>query len=79
MNKKIVVTEKSIVDLISHNGCGKMVYNIKTDARWEVMVASVIFKEGTKLDEGKSQSAKDLTDSFEFGSKLFYDAFIIDP
>lgn len=45
MNRKIVVTEKSIIDLISHNGCGKGVYNIKTDARRESMVAYVIFKE----------------------------------
>lgn len=33
MKKKIVVTEKPIDDLISHNSCGKRVYNIKIDAR----------------------------------------------
>lgn len=49
MNRKIVVTEKSIADLISQNGCGKRVYNVKTDARKEAMVGSVIFKEGTKM------------------------------
>lgn len=58
INRKIMVTEKSIANLISHNGCGKRVYNVKTDARREVMVASVIFKERTKLDESKVQVQK---------------------
>lgn len=62
MSKKFVVTEKSIADLIPHNGCGKRVYNVKTDSKREGMVASVIFKEGTKFDDGKGPSAKDLTD-----------------
>lgn len=39
MNRKIVVTEKLIIDIISHNGCGKRVYKIKTDATREFMVA----------------------------------------
>lgn len=70
MNRKIVVTEKSIVDLISHNGFGKRVYNAKTDAKREAMVASVIFKEGTKLDEGKDSSAKDLSDRLRVWFKI---------
>lgn len=70
MNKKIVVTEKSIDDLISHNGCGKKVYNVKIDARREVTVASVIFKEGTKLDEGKCISAKDLSNKLKVWFKI---------
>lgn len=45
MNRNIIFTEKSIVDLISYNGCGKMAYNVKTDTRREAMVAFVIFKE----------------------------------
>lgn len=35
MNRKIVVTEKTIAYLISHNGYGKRVYMVKTDARRE--------------------------------------------
>lgn len=62
MNKKIVFIEKSITDLISHNGCGKRVYNVKTDVMGEFMVASIIFKEGIKIDEGKGPSSKDLFD-----------------
>lgn len=61
VNMKIIITEKTIADLISHNGCGKRVYNVKTAARREAMVALVTFKEGTKLDEGKSSSAKYLS------------------
>lgn len=70
MNKKIVVTEKSIADLISHNGCGKRVYNVKTDARREAMVTYVIFKEGTKWDEGKGPSAKYLSDKLRVWFKI---------
>lgn len=62
MNKKIMVTEKFIADLISHNGCGKKVYNIKTDVGREAMIASIIFKEGKNFDDGKGPSVKDLTD-----------------
>lgn len=62
MNMKILVIEKSIADLSSHNGCQKRVYNVKTDARREGMVASVIFNEGIKFNDGKGPSAKDLTD-----------------
>lgn len=67
---KIVVSEKSIADLTSHNGCGKRVYNIKTYARRETMIASVIFKEGTKMDEGKDPSAKDLSDKLRVWFKM---------
>lgn len=69
MNRKIVVIEKPIIDIIYHNSCGKRVYNIKTDARREALVASIIFKEGTKLDEGKGPSAKDLIDRLRFWFK----------
>lgn len=70
MNRKIVVSEKSNVDLISHNGCGKWVYNIKTDSRREAIVASIIFKEGKNLDEGKSPTAKDLSDKLSVWLKI---------
>lgn len=48
----------------------KRVYNIKTDAKKEAMVASVIFKEETKLDEGKGPSAKELTDRLRVWFKI---------
>lgn len=32
MNRKIMVIEKSNANLISHNSCGKKVYNVKYDA-----------------------------------------------
>lgn len=63
MNRKIVVIEKSIIDLISHNGCGKRVYNIKIDA-------SIIFKDGTKMDKGKGPSAKDISDKLRMWFKI---------
>lgn len=70
VNRKIVVTKKSIVDIISHNGCGKGVCNIKKDARREVMVPSVILKEETKLDEAKGSSAKNLIDRLRVWFKI---------
>lgn len=63
-------TEKSIANLISHNGCRKRVYNVKIDARQEAMVAFVILKEGIKLDEGKGLSAKDLSDKLRVWFKI---------
>lgn len=33
MNRKTVITEKSITNLISHNGNGKRVHSVKTNAR----------------------------------------------
>ncbi|XP_050889238.1 uncharacterized protein LOC127094448 [Lathyrus oleraceus] len=70
MNKKIAVMEKFIANLISHNGCGKRVCNVKTDAMREAMVASIIFKEATKINEGKGQSAKDLNDNLRVWFKI---------
>lgn len=70
MNMKIVVTLKSFADSISYNGCGKRVYNVKTGARREAMVASIIFKEGINLDEGKGPNAKDLTDKLRVWFKI---------
>lgn len=70
MNRKIVGTEKSITYLISHNGCGKKVYNIKSDAQKDTKVASTIFKEGKKFNDGKNPSAKDLTDTLRVWFKI---------
>lgn len=61
MNRKFVITEKSIVDLISHNGKGKRNHSAKINARREADIAPVIFKDGTNLEDDKGPSAKDLT------------------
>lgn len=70
MNRKIVVTKKSVTYLISHNGCGKKVYNVKFDAKRDTKVASTIFKEGTEFDNGKGPSAKDLTNNLTVWFKI---------
>lgn len=70
MNKKIVISEKSIVDFISHDGCGKKLYNIKTDIHRDAREASTIFKEEIKFDYGKNPSAKDLNDTLRVWFKI---------
>lgn len=61
MNRKIVRTEKSIVDLISDDGKGKRIHSAKINARREAYITLVIFKEGTNLEDDKGPGAKDLT------------------
>lgn len=73
MNRKIVITEKSIVDLISHNGRGKIIHSVKTNEKREATIASVIFKAGTNLDDDKSPSAKDLTNNLRVWFKIIMD------
>lgn len=70
MNRKTVSIEKLIAYLISHNGCGKRVYNVKYDAHKDSKLESVIFKEGTKFDDGKGPSAKDLIDNLRVWFKI---------
>ncbi|KAI5444921.1 hypothetical protein KIW84_013267 [Lathyrus oleraceus] len=53
MNRKIVITENSIIDLISHNGKGKRVHNVKTNVKREANITFVIFKAGINLDDDK--------------------------
>lgn len=65
-----MVTEKSIAYLISYNGCGKKVYNVKSDAKRDANVPSTIFKEGNKFDDGKGPSTKDLTDNLRVWFKI---------
>lgn len=72
MNKKIVITEKSIADLISHNGKGKRIHNAKINAKREAAIAPVIFKAGSNLKEDKSTSAKDFTNNLRYSSKSLW-------
>lgn len=41
--------EKSIADLISHNGKGKRIHNAEINAKREQDIAHVIFKDGINL------------------------------
>lgn len=61
MNRKIVITEKSIADLISHHGKGKRIHNAKITAKRGVVISLVIFEEETNFEDDKGSSAKDLT------------------
>lgn len=70
MNRKIVITENSIIDLTSHNGKGKRVHNVKTNVKREEKITFVIFKAGTNLDDDKGPSAKDLTNNLRVWFKI---------
>ncbi|KAI5446604.1 hypothetical protein KIW84_014441 [Lathyrus oleraceus] len=61
MNRKIVITEKSIADLISHDGKGKRIHSSKVTTKREVIIYPVIFKEESNFVDEKGPSAKDLT------------------
>lgn len=70
MNRNIVITEKSIVDLISHNGKGKRIHSAKINSKREATITSVIFKAGTNLEDDKGPSAKDLTNNLAVWFKI---------
>lgn len=70
MNRKIVITEKYIVDLISQNGKGKRVHSAKNNAKREEAIAPVIFKDGTNIEDDKGPSAKDLTNNLGVWFKI---------
>lgn len=70
MNRKIVITEKSIAHLISHDGKGKRIHSAKINVRREVVIALVIFKEGTKFEDDKGPNAKELTRHLRFWFKI---------
>lgn len=59
MNRKIVITKKSISNLISQNGKGKRIHSAKINAKREAVIAHVIFKAGTNLEDDKGLSAND--------------------
>ena len=70
MNRKIVITEKSIADLISHDGKGKRIHSAKITAKREVVISPVIFKEETNFEDDKGPSAKDLTRNLRVWFKI---------
>lgn len=61
MNRKTVITEKSIVDLIGHDGKGKRVHSATITAKRDDDISPVIFKEETNFVDEKGPSTKDLT------------------
>lgn len=73
MNRKIVITKKSIADLISHDGKGKRIHNAKINARREVIIDPVIFKEETNFEDDKGPNAKDLTRYLRVWFKIILD------
>ncbi|XP_050890337.1 uncharacterized protein LOC127095731 [Lathyrus oleraceus] len=70
MNRKIGITEKSIVDLISHNGKGKRIHSAKINAKRETTIAPIIFKAGTNVEDAKGPNAKDLTNNLRLWFKI---------
>lgn len=70
MNRKIVITEKSIADLIAHDGKGKMIHSAKIIAKRECVISPVIFKEETNFVDEKGPSAKDLTRNLRVWFKI---------
>lgn len=59
MNMKIIITEKSIAELLGHDGKGKRIHSAKITAKREVVISPIIFKEETNLADEKGPSAKD--------------------
>lgn len=70
MNGKIVITEKSITDLISHNGKGKRIHGVKINAKREVVITLVIFKTGTNNYDYVNTCKKFMLFFLEKGLKL---------
>ena len=70
MNRKIVITEKSIADLISQNGKGKIIHSPKINVKREATIAPAIFKVGTNLKDDKGPSSKDLTNNLRVWFKI---------
>ncbi|XP_050897261.1 uncharacterized protein LOC127104091 [Lathyrus oleraceus] len=70
MNRKIVITEKYIADLISHDGNGKRIHSAKINDKREVVISHVIFKVGTDFEDDKDPSAKDLTNNMRVWFKI---------
>ncbi|XP_050916319.1 uncharacterized protein LOC127131441 [Lathyrus oleraceus] len=70
MNRKIVITEKSIADTISHDGKGKRIHNAKITSKREAIISPIIFKEETNFFDEKSHSAKDLTRNLRVWFKI---------
>ncbi|XP_050897540.1 uncharacterized protein LOC127104400 [Lathyrus oleraceus] len=59
-NRKIFITEKSIADLIGHDGKGKRVHSATITAKSDDDISPVIFKEETNFAIEKGPSVKEL-------------------
>lgn len=70
MNRKIVITEKSIADLIGHDGKGERVHSVTISAKRDASITPVIFKEGTNFADEKGLSSKDLTKNLRVWFKI---------
>lgn len=70
MNKKIVITEKSIADLIGHDGKGKRVHSVTITAKRDVVIYLVIFKEETNFVDEKGPNTKELTRNLRVWFKI---------
>lgn len=70
MNRKIVITEKSIENLIGHDDKGKRVHSATITAKRDTDISLVIFKEGTNFADEKGPSVKDLTSNLRVWFKI---------
>ncbi|XP_050876630.1 uncharacterized protein LOC127080344 [Lathyrus oleraceus] len=70
MNRKIIITEKSIADLITHDGKGKRIRSAKIIAKRDVVISHVIFKEETNFADEKGPRDKDLTRNLRVWFKI---------
>lgn len=70
MNRKIVITKKSIEDLIGHDGKGKRVHSATITAKRDADISPVISKEETNFADEKGPSAKDLTRNLRVWFKI---------
>lgn len=70
MNRKMVITEKSIANLIGHDGKGKRVHSATISAKRDTDISLVIFKEGTNFADEKGPSEKDLTNNLRVWFKI---------
>lgn len=70
MNKKIVIIEKSISNLIGHDGKGKRVHSATIIAKRDADISPVIFKEGANFVDENGPSTKDLTNNLRVWFKI---------
>lgn len=70
MNRNIVITEKSIADLIGHDGKGKRVHCATITTKRCADISPNIFKEETNFANEKGPSAKDLTRNLSVWFKI---------
>lgn len=76
MNRKIVITKKSIADLIGHDGKWKRLHSVTITAKRDVAISPIIFKEETNFSDEKGLSAKDLTRNLMIWFKIILGCII---